>query len=334
MTPNPTKFTSVIVAYNDADTIAACLDSVLGQAYLLNETIVVCDQGSSDETEAKVREILTKESRKFEIVATPHTGRSAARNTGWRRGSGNATFFADADDVYRSDYLTKAAEALKDETVGCVCITGSSLVEGKSMASRMLKVYSLVQVESRRRSKFKPTWAWVYTRKALEKVGGFDEELSQAEDKDIFERVTRLGFGVAVVEGVHWFHRRPTSNTSYFRKTYRGGVNRIPYIKKRRDYLGYVKATAVFWLLGAGLIFQLGFPFAFLTAVVVLALYVAFKGVSTAYMVWREIPSKLDLLFYPFFSLASHTVGAVGEVMGLLGHQESSSVTSDSIKTG
>jgi len=334
VTLNPTRFSSIIVAYNNADTVSVCLDSVLGQEYSQNETIVVCDQGSSDGTETKLREILSKESRKFEVVATPHTGRSAARNIGWRRSTGNAIFFADADDVYQSDYLTKAAEALRDGTVGCVCITGSSLVEGKSLSSRMLKVYSLIQVENRRRRRFRPSWAWVYTRNALERVGGFDEELSQAEDKDIFERVTGLGYRAAVVEGVHWFHRRPSSNMSYFRKTYRGGVNRIPYLRKTHDYLGFVRATAVFWLLGAGLVLQLVFPFTFLAALFALVLYVVFKGVSTANMIWRDVPSKLDLILYPLFSLASHTVAAMGEVTGLLRHQELSHATSDAFKTG
>jgi len=42
--------------------------------------------------------------------------------------------------------------------------------------------------------KWKPYFAFVYTRRAIEQVGGFDEKLFQGEDKDLFGRVKAQGF--------------------------------------------------------------------------------------------------------------------------------------------
>jgi cellulose synthase/poly-beta-1,6-N-acetylglucosamine synthase-like glycosyltransferase len=308
----------VVVSYNDADTIGACLESVLGQDYPNRETVVVCDDGSTDGTKAKLTALVTARPGSFDLVTVPHTGRSAARNVGWKRGRGDIVFFADADDVYQPDYITRAVQALAGEKVGCVCVTGASLIEGNGVASRMLKLYSLVQVKNRAQSKFKPSWAWVYTRKALAAAGGFDESLSQAEDKDLFERVRLLGFDVAVVDGIHWLHRRPNTNAKYFTKTLNGGANRIPYFAKRHDVLGFIKATGIIWFVCVAAVLQVVYWPAAAAMTVALLGALVYRGVSTASLVWEGVPRKRDLLLYPFFNLVSHAVSAVGCLTGLV----------------
>jgi len=318
VTDNTPSVTSVIVAYNNEDTVGECVESVLGQDYPKNETIIVYDEGSTDGTERKATEASARYSENFKLVPIPHSGRSAARNVGWRSGAGEIVFFADADDLYERDYLRRAVEAFTTEKIGCVCVTGASLIEGRGIAPRMLKLYSLVQQRARANSRFKPTWAWVYRRKALVEAEGFDERLSQAEDKDLFERVIGLGYGVQVVDGIHWFHRRPSSNAAYFKKTFTGGVRRIPYLAKHRDYLGFFRSTGIVWLVAGGLVLQLVFPFALASMLVVLVAALAYRGVSTASLIWREASNKSELLIYPFFTLVSHTVSAVGVLLGLV----------------
>lgn len=315
---NSPLVTSVIVAYNNEDTVGKCVESVLGQDYPKNETIVVYDEGCTDGTERKASEALARNPESSKLISVPHTGRSAARNVGWRRGTGEIVFFADADDLYERDYLRRAVEAFSTEKIGCVCVTGASLVEGSGIAPRMLKVYSLVQQRARANSRFKPTWAWVYRRKALAEAGGFDERLSQAEDKDLFERVKGLGYGVQVVDGIHWFHRRPSSNAVYFKKTFIGGARRVPYLAKRSNYSGFFKSTSIIWLVAGGFVLQLVFPFAFISILVVLAAALAYRGISTASLIWRDVSDKSELLVYPFFTLISHTVSALGVLVGLV----------------
>jgi glycosyltransferase involved in cell wall biosynthesis len=318
MTAGPPLVTSVIVSYNDANTIGTCVQSVLRQDYPNRETIVICDGGSTDGTKERLEEMLSAGPGGFDLATIPHTGRSAARNVGWKRGRGDVVFFADADDVYQPDYLTRAVEALSSRGAGCVCVTGASLVEGSGLAQRMLKLYSLVQVRLRAESKFKPSWAWVYTRDALEAAGGFDERLDQAEDKDLFERVRKLNFDVAVVDGIHWLHRRPDTNAKYFRKTLNGGASRVPYFAKHGDRLGFVRATGIVWFVCSVVVVQLVYPPAIVIAAAGLLAALLYRGIATASLVWKDVPRKSDLLVYPFFSLASHTVSAVGCLLGLV----------------
>ena len=305
------------MTYNDADTVKECVESVVRQDYPSRETIVVCDGGSSDGTEGRLRELQGAGPGRFELVTVPHTGRSAARNAGWMRGKGGVVFFADADDVYELDYLTNAVRAITGDNVGCVCVTGASLAEGSSLAQRMLKLYSILQVKRRAASGFNPSWAWVYTRKALEAAGGFDERLDQAEDRDLFERVRKLGFEVAVVGGVHWFHRRPNTNAKYFKKTLKGGSSRIPYLAKRHDFIGFIRGTGIVWFICLAAAAQAFYPLAVVIFGAVLLAGLLYRGASTASQVWGDVPRKLDLLIYPFFNLASHSVSAVGSLVGL-----------------
>ncbi len=318
MMDNNPLVTSVIVAYNNEDAVGECVDSVLGQDYPKNETIMVYDEGSTDGTVRKATEASARNPEIFKLVSIPHTGRSAARNIGWRRGTGEFVFFADADDLYEGDYLRRAVEAFSTAKIGCVCVTGASLIEGRGIAPRMLKLYSLIQQRVRANSRFKPTWAWVYRRKALVESGGFDERLSQAEDKDLFERVMGLGYGVQVVDGIHWFHRRPSSNKAYFKKTFAGGARRIPYLAKRSDYSGFFRSTGIVWLVAGGFVLQFVFPFALVSMLVVLAAALAYRGISTASLIWKDAPDRSDLLIYPFFALISHTVSALGVLVGLV----------------
>jgi len=309
--------TNVVIAYNNADTIQPCLESVLGQDYLRMQTIVVSDKGSTDGTDDRIRELLTKTPGRFETLSIPHLGRSAARNFGWRHGDGEVVFFADGDDVYNSNYLSRAIGAIGGEKTGCVCVTGASLVEGDGLASRMLRVYSLVQVQRRKKSGFRPSWAWVYTRRALEEANGYDERLSQAEDKDLFERVQGLGYKAAVVDGINWSHRRASSTRAYFRKSLLGGVRRVPYLAKHRSFGGFMRATAIVWILALAFALQFFFEWSLLVAFFGVLAFLTFRGLDTAALVWREVPHKTDLVLYPFFNLATHAVSALGVVAGL-----------------
>ena len=311
------KVSSVVIAFNNEETVAECVESVLNQQYSNSETFIVFDEGSTDDTRKRVQDLLVGNPDNLRLISVPHSGRSAARNIGWRAGAGEFIFFADADDVYNADYLTKAIGAFSRADVGCVCVTGASLVQGSDFAPRMLKIYSALQQASRKDIDYVPTWAWVYRRRALVDTGGFDERLSQAEDKDLFERVRSLGYSAGVVSGVNWHHRRPTTNCTYFEKTFFGGVRRVPYLAKRKDYAGFIRSTAIVWLALMSLIAGVIFPSSFLLTPLALLLLIGYRSCQTARTLWRTTSDKVGLLLYPVFSLISHAISASGTLLGL-----------------
>lgn len=84
------RISVIIPAYNAADTIRACLESVVDDAV---ETIVV-DDGSSDGTADFVRRAYPGVC----VLQQPNQGVSAARNTGLEAATEDYVAFVDADD--------------------------------------------------------------------------------------------------------------------------------------------------------------------------------------------------------------------------------------------
>ena len=72
---------SVIVpAYNSETTIAACVESILGQSYADMELVVV-DDGSTDGTAAIIDSLASRDGR-MTALHQPNKGRTEARRVG------------------------------------------------------------------------------------------------------------------------------------------------------------------------------------------------------------------------------------------------------------
>ena len=99
---------SVIVpAYNAANTVASCLDSILSQTYGCVE-IVAVDDGSTDRT-AKILEDYSRDGR-VHIVSRANGGLSAARNSGLDAASGEYVFFLDSDDTIHPETIARLVD--------------------------------------------------------------------------------------------------------------------------------------------------------------------------------------------------------------------------------
>lgn len=102
------RFSVVIPVYNGAATIGRALDSVMAQTYPVLEILVI-DDGSTDQTEAIVREYGAA----VRYVRQTNAGPSAARNHGVDLAQGDWIAFLDADDWYYPDRLRQHAELIK-----------------------------------------------------------------------------------------------------------------------------------------------------------------------------------------------------------------------------
>jgi glycosyltransferase involved in cell wall biosynthesis len=189
---------SVIVpVFNDADTVAAAIDSVLGQAFDdAFETIVVND-GSTDDTAA----VLHKFADKIRVLTQANRGLAAARNAGAALARGKYLAFLDADDEWLPHKLAFTVPSLDDEPHAVLaysdvitvddtgCVLGQSLIEP-----------ALAHAPSRT-DLFKRWWpiipsTVVVRSSAFRRCGGFCEEFRGAaghEDVDFWLRVRELG---------------------------------------------------------------------------------------------------------------------------------------------
>ena len=97
------KISVIIPAYNAGRFLPECLDSVIAQSFS-DFDVVVCDDGSSDDTAEIVGDYSKRDSR-ISYVHLDHVGAGAARNSGMERVSGEYLYFLDADDMIAPNAL-------------------------------------------------------------------------------------------------------------------------------------------------------------------------------------------------------------------------------------
>ena len=106
------RFSVVVPAYNGSETIAATIESVLGQTETDLELIVV-DDGSADDTVAVVSRF--RSDPRVTLIEQENQGTAAARNTGIAAAQGEYVAFLDNDDLWMPEYLAEAGAALDRE---------------------------------------------------------------------------------------------------------------------------------------------------------------------------------------------------------------------------
>jgi glycosyltransferase involved in cell wall biosynthesis len=208
----------VMPAYNCAPFIGETLQSVYRQTYDHWEVIVIND-GSTDETAA----VLGPHLRTIRYFYQENHGASAARNAAVRQARGELVAFLDADDVWLPEMLEVQVGVMqRAPECGLVFSDGKTLVgtriRDESLFSRRLEPWirahgtgdplvakgSLIRELS--------FWNEIVTsgvmvrRDCFEAVGGFDEQITIAEDYDLWLRIARR-YPMAAVRRSLWMYR-------------------------------------------------------------------------------------------------------------------------------
>jgi glycosyltransferase involved in cell wall biosynthesis len=114
----PPLVSVVTTTYNTGRYLPETLDSALSQTYPHREIIVV-DDGSTDDTLARVRPYLDR----IRFIRIEHAGLAAARNTGLQMAQGEFIALLDADDLWLPDKLAVqvkiASGALGSGLIAC-----------------------------------------------------------------------------------------------------------------------------------------------------------------------------------------------------------------------
>lgn len=195
-----TTVSAIITTYNYGHFIAGAIDSVLRQTRPPDEVVVV-DDGSTDDTAAKVRPY---EAQGVRYIYQQNAGAGAARNKGIQSTHGRLLAFLDADDRWLPNKLELQLEHLRcHPTAGL--ITGSEwqvnlerqrqgapqdappvLFRRKPVGSapmhRRLLVENIVGNPS----------IVLVKRACFEKAGLFDEGLRLGQDWDMWIRIARV----------------------------------------------------------------------------------------------------------------------------------------------
>ena len=112
------KISVIIPTWNRAQIIRRAISSALGQTYPPFE-ILVCDDGSTDNTEELVRDMGDPRIR---WIAGEHTGRPAIpRNRGIAVSKGGLIAFLDSDDYWQPEKLEAQVSAMERLGVRAIC---------------------------------------------------------------------------------------------------------------------------------------------------------------------------------------------------------------------
>ncbi len=189
----------VIPAYNAERFLGEAIESVLSQTRRPEELIVI-DDGSTDGTLAVARRYP-----EVTAISQPDGGPSAARNRGISKSDGDLICFHDAEDLMEPEKLSIQAGLMDDNPqLGCVMTTQSLLHEpgaelpfwspGSDVPVRRIAPDTWTLSEH-----LPGLGGSMIRRAAAVETGGFDEELSHAEDLDFLQRATERGVVMATI---------------------------------------------------------------------------------------------------------------------------------------
>ena len=307
-------FSIVVTAYNNGSSISECVESLRAQTYRPKEIVIVLDDASTDDTSRAVRGM--EGSSLVTVVPCSKVGRSEARNMGWKRANGEMVMFADGDDVYGPEYLSKAATCLQgDPSIGGVCLGGAPLRVNNSIIARYEASYG--PTDSRIRPQVSgPDWAFVYRKECLSIVGGYRPNLSQAEDRDLCTRVKNRGYKIGYVPGVNWYHRKPSTFGELIAKEFRAGERRVAYEAETGHYKSFVTSMSpLLFLILCGVFAIFSLPGSLILLILGLASYV---GLS-----WRvrgrNAVGLSEKIAFPLVSLSGRLAGSLGTFVGSIG---------------
>lgn len=210
MTTNP-LISIIIPTRNRGDLLQACLNGIYAQRYEQYEVLLL-DDGSSEENRAIARQLLQKYDHRVqwhEIHApgTQGSGAAVVRNKGIELAKGQYIAFCDDDDYWcREDHLQVAVTSMEQQKAHAYFAEiRIDDPEGKVIVDKMMPNVERGLKQNQRLSEDNvyqvsadqilcyPDYAHlnitIVSKTLLDKIGGFWDQTSYAEDVDLFVRV-------------------------------------------------------------------------------------------------------------------------------------------------
>lgn len=181
-------FSVVMPTYNRASMLPRSLGSLLNQEFADFE-VLVCDDGSDDETARIVAELGDPRIR---YLFQENRGVSAARNLGIRHARGRAVCFLDSDDEAAPQWLARISDHFSDPAVGIVTV-GVRLRRdggtGRRGQERVLLPRPNDKILSQNRLRFALAGSLSARRDLLQAIGGYDERIGFSENAELAMRL-------------------------------------------------------------------------------------------------------------------------------------------------
>jgi N-acetylglucosaminyl-diphospho-decaprenol L-rhamnosyltransferase len=232
----------VVLAHNHWDLTERCLSHLRAQT--LSPNVIVCDNGSSDGTPARVREAFP-EVRLVELGA--NLGFSVGNNRGVEAGHGEIVVLLNNDVLCRPDFLERLVAPFgRDERLGSLAPlllhTDDERIESFGLAVDptlagfpRLQGVPVQQLDAKRPVLLGPSGAAAgFRRRAWEAVGGLDEAVFfYGEDVDLALRLRSAGWRAAeAVDAVATHIGSASAGHRSSWQRYQGGYSRGYFLRR------------------------------------------------------------------------------------------------------
>jgi glycosyltransferase involved in cell wall biosynthesis len=221
----------IIPCYNASSFLKDAVQSVLDQTYMHWELILINDH-STDDTANVIQECVQLNPEKIRDGMTSGKGACAARNTGLAMAKGKFIQFLDADDLIHTRKLEMQLSAFTENTdVVYSDLRVISYVDGKLLEQQHFSGFSdqlLFMVVRKILSSGNP----IYKTSCVKSIGGYNVELSAAQDWDFHIRLVLFGARFHYIPGEFFIIRKTEGSvSSNWIKVYETACLHLPKLK-------------------------------------------------------------------------------------------------------
>lgn len=198
------KVSVIVAVYNAEETLEKCTQSLLNLDYPEEKLEIIFVDSSTDNTPI----ILSKYNKdSVKVLYQKRQGISPARNLGIRNSNGEIIAIIDSDCFATRDWLKNLVKVFNNEGVGGAGGNIPNYNPQTELEKYLAKLTDNQQEHLKDPMPFLVTANAAYSRKALEVVGLFDDNLAAAEDADLSWRVERAGFKIAYEPKAVVYHK-------------------------------------------------------------------------------------------------------------------------------
>lgn len=246
MSKFPYRFSVIVPTFNRLDEIRELLESLEKQLLSKDKfEVIIVDDGSRDETEAYILDLIKKGSLNISFYKQDHKGPGPARNTGMEHAKGEYYVFVDSDCIAHENWLKAYDDEIDDDVAG---FGGPDKTRSDFSPLQKAIDYSMtsfittggIRGSSKKKiSKYYPrSFNMGVHADVVKKIGGFGT-LRHGQDIEFTHRIRSQGETVKVLDAVV-FHKRRTSLWKFFKQVYNWGVARINLYKIDKGMLEFI----------------------------------------------------------------------------------------------
>lgn len=211
------KVSIVVTVLNEEETIEALLTALRQQSYPADEIIIV--DGGSDDGTLDLLQVAAAENTKIKVFQQ-HGNRSVGRNFAFSQVRNEVVAITDAGCIPHRDWLESLLN--KYQQTYAPVVAGYYDAQPRTALQWAIVPYVLVMPDQVNEQTFLPaTRSMLIEKKVWEKVGGFDDNLSDNEDYAFAHALQKKGVTIAFTPHAVVTWLPPNSLVAYARMIFR-----------------------------------------------------------------------------------------------------------------